>query len=361
MKNTDKNNIDFKEEQPPMRTGTKIVKKGKKVKKKKRKKLIVILVIEVIVILLLIPAAWFIWQLSRIQTHKIDSSAIAINDFKDKNMEDYTNFVIFGVDSRDNELDKDTRSDSMIVVSINKKTHAIRLLSLYRDCFTDIEGHGLTKLTHAYAYGGPELAISTINRNFDLNISDFVTVNFSILTNVIDSLGGIKLNITEDEIEYVNAYTRDVARINGTKARRIKKAGKQRLDGTQATAYCRVRYTAGGDFTRAERQRKVIYAVMKKIKGASLPTLVKLVNEIMPQVYTSFSSGELTSLAIHAISYHIEKDSGFPFDKTTPTINEMSVVLPTTLESNVTKMHEFLFNTKDYEPSNTVKEISQKM
>lgn len=330
-------------------------------KTKGKKKLIFILIIEILLILVLIPALWVIYQIGRIQNYKINPSEIAVNSYDDKNMEDYTNFIIFGVDSRDNELDKNTRSDSMIVVSINKKTHAIRLLSLYRDCYVDVEGHGLTKLTHAYAYGGPELAISTINRNFDLNITDFVTVNFSSLTNVVDALGGITINITEDEIEYVNAYTRDVARINGTKARKIKKAGKQRLDGTQATAYCRVRYTAGGDFTRAKRQRTVVYAVMKKLKKSNPLTLVKLVNEIMPQIYTSFSGKELMSLGLHGLSYRIEKDSGFPFDKTTPTINEMSVVFPTTLESNVIKMHKFLFKSTAYEPSGTVKEIQYKM
>lgn len=357
MKNTENTNNNVKGE--PVGTVEKSRKKSKK--KKKGKKLVVILIIEILLILLLIPTAWLIWQLNRIQNHKIDSSAISVNDFSDENMKDYISFIVFGVDSRDNELDKDTRSDSMIVVSIHKKTHAIKLLSLYRDTYVDVEGHGYTKLTHAYAYGGPELAISTINKNFDLNITDFVTVNFSSLTNIVDALGGITINITEDELEYVNAYTRDVARINKTKARRIKKAGKQRLDGTQATAYCRVRYTAGGDFTRAERQRRVVYAVMKKLKKAGIPTLIKLVNEITPQIYTSFSGGELASLGVKGLNSHIEKDSGFPFDKTTPTIDGMSVVLPTTLESNVVKMHEFLFKTKGYEPSSTVKEISRGM
>lgn len=337
------------------------INKKKKNTKKGRKRLIILLVIEVIIIILLIPAAWYLVQLSRIKTHDIDPEMISVNDFTDENMDGYTNFLVFGVDSRDNELDENTRSDSMIVVSINNKTKDIRLLSLFRDCYVDIEGYGYTKLTHAYSYGGPELAISTINRNFDLNITDFVTVNFSALTNVIDALGGVRINITEDEIDYVNDYTKDVAKINGTKARKIKRAGKQTLDGTQATAYCRVRYTAGGDFTRAKRQRTVIQAIMKKVKKANPFTLLSLVNKMLPQVYTSFSGMDITRLAVHALSYSIDKDSGFPFDNTTPTINEMSVVLPVTLESNVVKMHKFLFNTKNYQTSQTVKDINYGM
>lgn len=329
--------------------------------KTKRKKLIIILTAELLIILLLVPTVWYILQLSKIQKHDIDYSSITINDFHDENIANYENYIVFGVDSRENELDSNTRSDSMIVVSINKKTRKIRLLSLYRDCYVNVEGYGYTKLTHAYAYGGPELAISTINRNFDLNIKDFVTVNFSALTNIVDALGGISIKINEDEIDYVNAYTRDVARINGTKARKIKKAGKQRLDGTQATAYCRVRYTAGGDFTRAKRQRTVVQAIMKKVKKSGPITLLSLTNEVLPQVYTSISGGKITGLLSHGLSYSIEKDSGFPFDKTTPTISEMSVVYPETLESNVSHMHKYLFGTENYSPSETVKNIQADM
>lgn len=326
-------------------------------KKRTKKKLFFLILAEALILLLLIPFIFLFLQFTKINTADINKENLAICN-KDENMDDYINLMFFGVDSRDNELTDNTRSDSMILVSINKKNSNIRLVSFFRDCYAWVDGHGYTKLTHAYSYGGPELAINTINQNFDLNITDFVTVNFSALTNVIDALGGVEIKITEDEIDYVNSYTRDVARINGTTPHKIRKAGKQTLDGTQATAYCRVRYTAGGDFTRAQRQRTVLYAIAKKAKKAGPITLLNVVKEIMPQVYTSLHTGDLFKLALRAFSYDIKKDSGYPFDNKVMTVDSMSVVVPETVESNVTRLHKFLFRTKNYEPSARVMEIS---
>lgn len=333
----------------------------KEKKRKKKKHLKLLLFFEILFIIILIPAAFIIYQFSRISTYDLDSSALAKNEFTDENMKDYKNIAVFGVDSRANELTKNTRSDSIIIVSIHKKTKDIKLLSIFRDTYTHIEDRGYTKINHAYASGGPELAIHTINRNFDLNITDFVTVNFSVLTDIIDTLGGVTIDITEAELEYVNDYTRDVARINGTKCIYLKKAGKQKLNGTQATAYCRVRYTKGGDFTRAERQRTVIYAIMKEAKSAGIPTLVSLMNEMLPKVYTSLSTADLASLSTGIFSYDIKEDAGFPFDKTTKIINKADVVLPKTLSSNVIKLHKYLFDTDDFKPSQTVEDFSREI
>lgn len=330
-------------------------------KKKKKKRLRLLLLIEIILILLLVPVAFFVYQISRIPTYHMDESQITINDLKNDDMKNYRNIVVFGVDSRANDLKKNTRSDSIIVVSIHKKTKEIRLLSLYRDTSVKIDGHGYTKLNHAYAYGGPELAISTINKNFDLDIKDFVTVNFSALTNVIDQLGGIPIDITEAELAYVNAYTRDVARINGTECIYLKKAGKQTLNGTQATAYCRVRYTKGGDFTRAQRQRTVLYAIMEKAKSSSVPTLVSLMDTMLPQIYTSLNTTDILSLSTGIFSYDIKEDAGFPFDSKNQKLNKADMVVPTTLSSNVTKLHEYLFQTQGYTPTETVASISREL
>ena len=332
---------------------------SQKSRKKKRtgKKLFFLILAEVIILLLLVPFIFLFLQFTRIHTADIETEHLAICN-QDENMDDYINLMFFGVDSRDNELTENTRSDSMILVSINKKNSDIRLVSFFRDCYVFVDGHGYTKLTHAYSYGGPELALNTINQNFDLNVKDFVTVNFSALTNVIDALGGVEIKITEDEIDYVNSYTRDVARINGTTPHKIRKAGKQTLDGTQATAYCRVRYTAGGDFTRAQRQRTVLYAIARKAKKSNPIALLNVVKEIMPQVYTSLHTGDLLKLSLRAFSYDIKKDTGYPFDNKVMTVNSMSVVIPETVESNVTRLHKFLFRTKNYVPSARVMEIS---
>lgn len=330
-------------------------------KKKRKKKMRLLLIFEILFIIILIPAAFLIYQFCRIPTYKMNPDDIAVNAIASDDIKGYRNIAIFGVDSRANDLQKNTRSDSIMVASINKKTKDVKLVSIYRDTYVNIDGHGYTKINHAYSYGGPELAISTINKNFDLNITDFITVNFSALTNVIDELGGVTIDITEAEIDYVNKYIKDVAKINGTERTYLKKTGEQVLNGTQATAYCRVRYTKGGDFTRAQRQRTVLQQIAKQAKSASIPTLARIINDMLPQVYTSLSTTEILGLSTGVFSYSITGETGFPFDNTPKTINKASVVLPTSLNSNVTKLHEFLFETQDYIPSNVVSRYSEEI
>lgn len=313
-----------------------------------------LLLVEFLLLLVLVPVAFAIYKISQIKTYDMSEITIEQNDFHDANIDNYTNIALFGVDSRANELKNNTRSDCIMVASINNRTKEVKITSFYRDTYVYIADHGYTKLTHAYAYGGPSLAISTLNKNFDLSITDFVTVNFSALTNIIDALGGVDIKITKDELKYVNAYARDVAKINGTTVKKIKKAGKQTLNGIQATGYCRVRYTAGGDFTRAQRQRTVLQQIAQKASKANPITLYKLLNEMLPQIYTSLDTNDLLALSTGIFSYNISEDFGFPFEKDTPTIRGASVVTANTLSSNVITLHEKLFQTENYVPSSTV-------
>lgn len=324
-------------------------------KKKKKSKAGIVFVIELLLIILLIPVIYIFFQIDKIPSAEIDKNKIAQNEVDNSDIGGYRNIAIFGVDSRDNKLKENTRSDSIMVASINKKTKEVKLISIYRDTYVNIEGHGYTKINHAYSYGGPELALSTINTNFDLNATEFITVNFSALTNVIDALGGITLDIKEDELKYVNDYARDVAKINGTKYNPVQSPGKQVVDGTLATGYTRVRYTSGGDYRRTERQRTVVQEVLKKAKSANVTTLVSLINEMTPQVYTSLDTSEILSYGKDVFFYNISDQSGFPFEQESGRISGTSYVLPTTLESNVVELHNFLFDTNNYVPSSTVK------
>lgn len=326
----------------------------KQLRQRKRRRRRIFHIIELILLLILIPIVLLYVKLGQIPTYDIDKSAIQQNEYQDANIDDYTNIALFGVDSRANELREKTRTDCIIIASINNKTKDVKLASIYRDTFVYIADHGYTKINHAYAYGGPELALSTINKNFDLNVTDFVTVNFSILTEVIDMLGGVDIEITEDELDYVNDYAKDVARINGTTTKKIPSAGLQTLTGIQATGYCRVRYTSGGDFTRSQRQRTVMNQIVKKMKSSNPVTLYKIMDEVLPQIYTSLDTNTLMSLASHALSYNIKEDFGFPFEKSTPTIKGASVVTAETLSSNVSTLHKKLFGTTGYTPSSTV-------
>lgn len=252
---------------------------------------------------------YLVKSLNTIENHPL--SDVTLCGEQDANIKNYTNIALFGVDSRANDLRKNTRSDSIIVASINNKTHDVKLVSIYRDTYVKIHDHGCTKINHAYAYGGPDLAVNTLNKNFDLNIKDFVTVNFSALTNVIDELGGVELTIKKEELKWVNAYGHDVAKINGQKYTKIKHPGKQTVTGVQATGYCRVRYTKGGDFTRAERQRTVLQAIFAKAKKSSPTALISAMNKIFPQIYTSLSTSDILSLMKYLPFYEIGDQQGF--------------------------------------------------
>lgn len=301
---------------------------------------------------------YLVKSLNTIENHPL--SDVTLCGEQDANIKNYTNIALFGVDSRANDLRKNTRSDSIIVASINNKTHDVKLVSIYRDTYVKIHDHGCTKINHAYAYGGPDLAVNTLNKNFDLNIKDFVTVNFSALTNVIDELGGVELTIKKEELKWVNAYGHNVAKINGQKYTKIKHPGKQTVTGVQATGYCRVRYTKGGDFTRAERQRTVLQAIFAKAKKSSPTALISAMNKIFPQIYTSLSTSDILSLMKYLPFYEIGDQQGFPYKLSCHRGRDgIYYDFPTTLVSNVKKLHKELFGTDNYEPSKLVHTISK--
>ena len=164
-----------------------------------------------------------------------------------------------------------------------------------RDSYVDVKDHGMTKLTHAYAYGGPELALNTINTNFDLAIDKFITVNFTSLPKVIDKLGGVDINLTPGDLKYMNGYIKNLDNINKTDSPDINSTGMHHLDGTQALAYCRIRYD-GGDQRRTQRQRTVLQAVFKKMKDTSVTQYPAILNELLPLVTTNISANEFISL-----------------------------------------------------------------
>ncbi|BBF45162.1 cell envelope-related function transcriptional attenuator common domain [Lachnospiraceae bacterium KM106-2] len=330
-------------------------------RRRKRRKSGCLIFFILFLLIILAGILFLLSKLNKIQTYNLDKDNITINDINDSDMNGYTNFVLFGVDSRQNELDKNTRSDSIIIASINKSTKEVKLASIYRDTYVPIGDSGYAKINAAYAKGGPELAISTINKVWDLNITDFVTANFNAVTSIVNDLGGVEIDIQSDELKEINRYINDVNKINKTSSPHLTHAGKQTLDGTQATAYSRVRYTAGNDFRRTERQRNVIYGILNKAKSSSLSTILSVSDKILPQVYTSLSTTDIIGLAKDVFSYKIADDSGFPVDKKTGTVNRASIVLPTTLSSNVTKLHKFLFGTENYQPSSTVQSISKQL
>lgn len=327
----------------------------------KKKKLKVMLVVDIFLLLIIAGFVYFFYMASKTQLDKSQDKTIVTNEVKNEKLTGYRNIVLFGVDSRSNALEKTTHSDTIIIVSINRKTKDIKLASVYRDTYVNIPGKGYDKINAAYFRGGYPLALSTINTNFDLDIKEFMTVNFNAVCKVIDLLGGITLDISPEELKYVNGYTKELNKINGTNVGNLESSGTQLVNGTHATAYARIRYTSGGDFKRTERQRIVVEKIFEKAKKTDFVTLNKIFNEMLPQIYTNLDSLDLLSLGKDILSYHIVDETGFPFDKTAEYYQKVSYVFPIDLAANVTQLHKFLFNKEDYTPTDTVTKYSDEI
>ena len=251
-----------------------------------------------------------------------------------------------------------------MVASINQDTGDVKLVSVYRDTYLNKGNDKYNKCNGAYADGGPEQAINMLNMNLDLNITDFVTVGFAGLTDTIDALGGVYIDVDSEEIKHINNYQMCIAEDLKRSYTEVTETGLQLLDGLQATAYCRIRYTAGDDFKRAERQREVLQAVSEQAKKASVSSLTKIANDVFPEVYTSLKLDEIITLLTEVSKYEVVGESGFPNETMRATGNigsKGSCVIPVDLESNVVWLHQFLFDNASYTVSKEIKTYSDKI
>ncbi|MGL5614702.1 MAG: LCP family protein [Sarcina sp.] len=249
---------------------------------------------------------------NKVEKVNLNEAGLDANSELSNKYKDVENIAVFGVDS-DGDVG---RSDSIMIVTIDRRTNEGKITSLMRDCYVRIDGHGMDKLNHAYAFGGPELAIKTINKNFNLNIENFVTVNFSTLPKLIDLVGGLDIDVDSEEIKYINSYINELNGINHGFAPAVKKTGMQYLDGIQTMAYCRIRYTEGGDYKRAERQREVLEKLLEKILKLSPTKYPEILEKALPMLKTSFDSDKLMSLSMEAlkIGNNLKQDR-FPKDE----------------------------------------------
>ncbi len=294
-------------------------------------------------------------KLDNILHVELDESSLAA----DNDISDYRNIVILGVDTRDMSNFSGSRTDSIIIVSINKTSGDIKLISVYRDSFLDIEGVGLDKVTHAFAYGGPERTINTLNRNLDLNITEFAALNFKTVAKVVDSVGGIDIDIKDDEISQMNTYLPETAKYLKSDFEYITEAGEQHLDGVQAVTYSRIRHTEGGDYRRTERMRTVLTAVFKEVKKMSFGELNKMMDDVLPEVSSNIDSMDIIPLMLKMYKMDIKDSIGWPYDKEgyiSP--SQVWYAAPITLEGNVARLHEDAFGQSGYVPSDRVREIS---
>lgn len=321
--------------------------KLKSTKHKAQKVIAVILLILLLLVLILVGlGSWYINdKLGKIQTVDIDENEIEITEGVEENLVEYRNIALLGIDSRLDTYSQGNRSDCIIIASINDKTKEVRLVSVYRDTYLELTGRSLDKVTHAYSYGGPTLTLSTLNTNLDLDITEFVTVNFNAVQDIVDALGGVTITVTNEEATQISG---------------ISSAGTYNLNGEQALTYARIR-KIDSDYKRTERMRNVIAAALEKLKTKNIIDLNYLADKLLPEIYTNIESSEILSLLPSIASYNIVESTGWPPKVEGKTINGVWYGVPLTLESSVKELHKELFDDNEYEPSDKVKEISNKI
>lgn len=350
-----------------------LTKKQKRILQRRRRRRI-LFGIEIFILLILIGGVFIYAKLGKMNFTDLDFRKIGVNTgVSDNNvMKGYTTIGLIGLDGRDGKLKSGVRSDTMIIASINNDTKKVKLVSVYRDTYLrigeDSEGNGqYNKANAAYAKGGPEQFLSMLNTNLDLNVTDFVSVDFQAVAEAVELLGGIDVELKEEEVVHLNNYCVETSKVTGMDYTPLEeKAGVHHLNGVQTVSYARIRYTSGNDFRRAARQREVIYKIIEKAKNSDIATLSKILDKVFPKVYTSFTKAEILQMGMSMMSYDIEDQTGFPFDhlygeRVKDAMGGLDVVLPVTLESNVIKLHEFLYPEDSYTPSDEVKAYSQRI
>ena len=335
-------------------------------KKKKMNKglkifLIILLILFIIVAGLGVAGYTFVnGKRGKMQKENIDTTAVGISEETKQELKGYRNIALLGIDSRADDYGLGNRSDCMMIASINQETNEIKLISVYRDTYVYVMENGtkrLDKITHAYSYGGAQNTLKSLNEAMDLNITEFVTVNFDAVIAAVDSLGGVYIDIDKSEIKYVNDYIDATSESSGVKSSHITHAGRQKLDGVQAVSYTRVRYTAGGDYKRTERMRTVVEAMLSKAKTLNVGQLNSFADTILPKIRTNISTSEIWGLIPKLASFKVTESIGWPYDTKGITLDRWYGV-PVTLQSNVERLHKEAFEQEDYEASDTVKEMS---
>ena len=303
-------------------------------------------------------AAYVTSKMDKMEVEQLDANKLEINQ-EVEHKTGYLNVALFGVDSRELSLGKGTRSDTIIVASLNQETGEIKLCSVYRDSLLQQSDGSYNKANAAYSFGGVEGAVALLNKNLDMNIEHYVTVNFNALSDVVDALGGLDIEMTHTEAELTNGYFEEVAKVTGREFEMVDGyEGLIHVNGGQATAFCRIRYTQGDDFKRTERQRLVIEKIVEKLQSANLATINKIIDDVFDEVGTNFTLPEILSYAKDFKSYKLGETTGFPYNVSTGTLSGIgSTVIPTSLTSDVQQLHQFFFGDDGYTPSETVQNI----
>ena len=322
-------------------------KEQKKIKKAKRKrKLIAMLAVEFVLILVLGVCVFGLSKIGKLQNLGVDPDEVGQNEDMDANtaelLKGYTNIALFGLGSRTpGSLGEGELSDTIIIASINNETKEVRLMSVYRDTYLNRADDTYGKCNAAYSKGGPKQAMEMLNTNLDLNIKYYVSIDFTALIKTVDLLGGVEIDVKEEEIDAINGYMYETTEI------------AEKAEDDSINPY--------NDFERTERQRRVIEQIVEKAKSAGLGTINSIIDEVFPLIATNIPQTTLIGMAASMMSYELGESSGFPSYRSDARMDGQQVVVPADLVANVTELHKFLFDEDDYYPSPTVLEINDKI
>lgn len=338
-----------------------------------RRKKILLIVGGVLLAVLLFAAAAFAYV-----NHKLFGNMADV-DFDEKKVEnlDLTEeqlaqmkghwmVACFGVDSREKggemNVGKGANADVNMICSVDLESGEIKLVSVFRDTYLNISNkNSYNKINAAYAIGGPEQAVAALNKNLDLNITQYATFNWKAVADAINILGGVDIELSENERSWINAYITETVKETGIGSHQIQKAGLVHMDGVQAVAYGRIRY-GDTDYARTERQRIVLQAAFDKVKTADWATVNNIIQTVMPQLATNIDMADLIPLARQLANFHIGDTKGFPMARGEARVGKYGdCVIPQTLVSNVSELHQFLFGTENYQPSSKVQSYSSQI
>lgn len=252
-----------------------------KISKKNHKKIVLTISSVVILFLIMLGVGWYYVnsKFNKVQKVEVDKDNLSIDKTQVEEEKYIKNIALFGIDAPKGKVG---RSDAIMILTLDEEHKVMKLTSIMRDSYVDIPGHGDDKINHAYAFGGPELAMKTLNENFKVNVEDFMVVNFTSLPEIIDKLGGVRINIISEEISHIPGITSQ---------------GEQILNGAEALAYSRIRHAAGGDYKRTERQRVVLEAIFEKLKSTPTKEYSSLIDDFLPYIETNMSSMNMIKLA----------------------------------------------------------------
>ncbi|WP_147568447.1 LCP family protein [[Clostridium] dakarense] len=306
---------------------------------------------KVVITLLIILIAFPITVLGFIY-YKLNSVYIPDDYDKTDQMQDNSivNILLVGVDGA--YLDKGNRSDSMMIFTIDNKNKCIKLTSLARDTYVDINGYSTEKLTHAYAYEGPTLLLDAIRENFELNIDKYITVNFNSFIDLVDIVDGVEVMITENDLDILNStipgcYELDTKE-NKKDIKLVEKSGMNLLNGYQALAFSRIRYHDGA-YERDRRQREVIEGIIKKVEDTGIEKYMAIINAGIKNVKTNISPKEMLSLGYSALKIGSNdiKQLEFPIYKSSEKLDKKGWVIKWDKDKNLDDLNEFIFENKD--------------